>query len=405
MCKTLKQVVFISLVLSVGLTACTKNDSSELDNTAAIGQSEMETMRLAQDSLNVAARSVEQLLSVIGSGEHNTLKAASEQIYDVVVMGDCELDCRGVTYNELYAKLGKVAGIGTRYTNLRYNDGSVVQRPELALIGGDLTGDRAETVSWNNLRKILAQFNNNGIFAFANIGNHDWDPRQWSDGSYGYTYNGHSSNVRSITGVLSIFNDALTSISSKGAFGNFSSIDSPRYTSVSKMNWWGLSYDLITSAPIYGFTYRGVDYVMAPTFLYEPTAKVTTKSFLGQSPASFSVGLSASYLADRARRVGAAARIYVQHYPYWCDNSWWNDYTGKSAATLRANFNTAIKSAKVSAMFSGHTHQSMTRSTGVVTDYTTGYAGNAGGGAWFLMVRVSSYRGVLQVKEFNTSWF
>jgi len=56
-------------------------------------------------------------------------------------------------------------------------------------------------------------------------------------------------------------------------------------------------------------------------------------------------------------------------------------------------------------MFSGHAHQSATSFTGIVTDYTTGYAGNAGGPTWFLMAQVSSTRGVLQVKEFNTNGF
>ena len=70
------------------------------------------------------------------------------------------------------------------------------------------------------------------------------------------------------------------------------------------------------------------------------------------------------------------ARTYCPGYPYTADDFWWNDYSGESSSTLRANFNSALKSARVSAMFSGHAHQSATRFTGVVTYYTTGYVGN-----------------------------
>lgn len=416
MCKTLKQTVFLSLVLLLGLGSCTSRESDEVQSPAAGEQllwtkqdtlSMSRALRSSQDSLDGASTEASQLFNQLGTlPAYSRAKAAStEQIYNVVVMGDCELEYRGITYSELYAKLGKIAGIGTRYTGLRYADGTVVTKPELALIAGDLTGSRAETSSWTNLRKILKQFNDNGIFTFANIGNHDWELRLNTDGTYGFTYNGHLSNTRSITGVIGIWTDAVLAALTTGGITKFSNFDAIQYKSVSTFNWWGISIDLITSPPVYGFTYRGVDYVLGPTFLYEPTARVTTKSFLGLGPASFSDGLSAAYLANRARRVSASTRIYVQHYPYTADDFWWNDYSGKSPATLRANFNTALRSAGVSAMFSGHAHQSATRSTGVVTDYTTGYAGNAGGPAWFLMVQVSSTRGVLQVKEFNTNGF
>jgi len=416
MCKTMKQIVFLSLMLSLGLISCTSNETVEDPSSATTEQllwAQQDTLAIAhalrssQDSLNTASMEASQLFDQLGNlpAYCRAKTVSAEQIYNVVVMGDCELDYRGITYNELYAKLGKIAGIGTRYTSLRYNDGTVVNKPELALIAGDLTGSRAETSSWTNLRKILKQFNDKGIYTFANIGNHDWELRLNTDGTYGFTYNGHMSNTRSITGVIGIWLDAVNAAIFGGAASKFANLDAPQYKSISTFNWWGLSVDLITSPPIYGFTYRGVDYVLGPTFLYEPTARVTTKSFLGIGPASFTDGLSSAYLASRASRVSTSTRIYVQHYPYTAEDFWWNDYSGKSSSTLRANFNSALKSAKVSAMFSGHAHQSATRSTGVVTDYTTGYAGNAGGPAWFLMVQVSSTRGVLQVKEFNTNGF
>ena len=415
MCKTMKQIVFLSVMLSLGLLSCTSNEVVENSSVATeqLLWAQQDTLAIAralrstQDSLNNVSLEASKLFGQLGSlPAYSRVKVASaEQIYNVVVMGDCELDYRGITYNELYAKLGKIAGIGTTYNGLRYNDGTVVSKPELALIAGDLTGSHAEASSWTNLRKILKQFNDKGIYTFANIGNHDWEPRNYNDGTYGFSYNGHKSNTRSITGVIGIWTDAVSAAISNGGIAKFSNLDAIQYKSVSTFNWWGMSIDLITSPPVYGFTYRGIDYVLGPTFLYEPTGRVTTKSFLQLGPASFTVGLSAAYLASRASRVNTPTRIYVQHYPYTTDDYWWNDYSGKSSSTLRANFNSALKSAGVSAMFSGHAHQSATSFTGIVTDYTTGYAGNAGGPAWFLMVQVSSTRGVLQVKEFNTNGF
>jgi len=416
MCKTMKQIVFLSAMLLLVLISCTSNEiveGSSAANTEKLLWVQQDTLaiaralRLSQDSLITTSHEASQLFDQLGSlPAYSRVKAAStEEIYNVLVMGDCELDYRGITYNELYTKLGKIANVGTRYTGLRYNDGTVVSKPEVALIAGDLTGSRAEASSWTNLRKILKQFNDNGIYTFANIGNHDWELRTNTDGTYGFTYNGHISNTRSITGVIGIWVDALSAAISNGEITKFTNVDAIQYKSLSTFNWWGVSVDLITSPPVYGFTYRGVDYVLGPTFLYEPTARVTTKSFLGIGPASFTDGLSTAYLASRASRVNISTRIYVQHYPYTAGDFWWNDYSGKSSSALRANFNSALKSARISAMFSGHAHQSATRFTGVVTDYTTGYAGNAGGPAWFLMVQVSSTRGVLQVKEFNTNGF
>ncbi|ADQ80111.1 hypothetical protein Palpr_1974 [Paludibacter propionicigenes WB4] len=78
---------------------------------------------------------------------------------------------------------------------------------------------------------------------------------------------------------------------------------------------------------------------MSPTFLYEPTARVTTKSFFGIGPDSFTDGLSLAYLASRASRVNTSTCIYVLHYPYTADDFWWNDCSGESSSTLRANFN------------------------------------------------------------------
>lgn len=406
MCKKLKQFIFHSVLL-VMVMSCTQNESTVTDSVSVSEQLLLQqqdtalvlhAIRSAQDSLSEAARSVNQLLGEMRCNNPNAAMriVSGEQIYDVVVLADCELDFRGLSYNELYAKIGKIAGIGTRYTNLRYNDGSLVQKPQLALIAGDLTGDRATTTTWNNLQKILNQLNNNGIYTFANIGNHDWETCQWGDGSYGYTFAGFSSNIRSIKdGVLPIFQNAINSINRNGAAAYFTNIDSPFYISFSLEG-------LKTSAPIYGFTYKGVDYVMGPTFLYQPTCKLTIKSLFGLGHAGFSEGLSASYLTNRASRVKATTRIYVQHYPYSCANEWNDYYSGKSVARIQSDFRAALKSANVSTMFSGHKHLWNIDKCGDITDYTVANVGNPGRPAFFMMVRVSSTRGVIQVKNCST---
>jgi len=358
------------------------------------------------EELAITVNEGELLAGKINREERFLLKSSAEYTYDIIVMGDCELYARGVTYNELYNKIGKIAGIGTTYTGLRYDDGTIVGKPELAFVAGDLTGDRASSSAWNNVNQILNQLNNKGIFVFANVGNHDWEPRQWDDGSYGYTYEGHQSNIRSIVGVLNIYISAIRAVLYNGRAAYFSNLDSPLYMSKSSISWWNMNINMATAAPVYGFTYKGVDYVVAPRFLFDPEGDVTFSSFFGYGPARFSKGLCESYLSERSRKVNANKRIYIQHYPYNCSDTWWNDYySGRSASTLRSNYISAMKSANVSAIFSGHNHSWSQNALSTFTDYTSGYTGNAGGPACFLMVRVSSTRGVVYVKSFNTNMF
>lgn len=362
-------------------------------------------IRQQLDSLDETAREGVFLIDEINNESASSLKSAVEYTYDIIIMGDCELNFRDITYNELYSKIGKIAGIGTTYKNLRYDDGTRIGKPELAVMAGDLTTDRASLADWRQVERILNQLNNKGIFVFANVGNHDWEPLVWNDGSYGYTWLGHLSNIRSINGVLNIYNTAMKAARKKGASAYFRNVDYPVYVSRSSINWWQRRINLVTAAPVYGFTYKNVDYVVGPRFLFDPKGSVTLDSFFGRGAANFSNGVGKSYLDKRSAKVKTPKRIYIQHYPYDCSDGRWTDYSGRSASQLRSSFQSAMESASVSAMFSGHVHHSKQKDLGAFTDYTSGYTGNAGGPAYFLIARVSSTKGVIQVKEFNTNSF
>lgn len=393
------------------LPSCSQ-DTTEQPNS----QEDLKTRFMEQDSLAITRSLMNQTEAMMQlQREHAAVvkeanelaslatKVTQEQIYDVVVMGDCELNMRGISYSSLLDKINKITIIGSTYTNLKYDDGTQVNKPELAFMAGDLTEDRASDGSWSDFKRLMNVFNQKGVYLFPITGNHDWDPRRFSDGSYGYTLSGHQSNGRSISAVTSLYNSALQQAKNDRKIGNFSNIDGSQYVDKSSITWWRLSIDLITAAPVYGFTYKGVDYVLESGFMFQPQARVTLKSFFGNGPAEYKEGIGASYLANRAKRVSTSQRIFIQHYPYNSGDDWWTDnYSGRSASTLRSNFISALNSAKVTAMFSGHNHAAAINKIGNINDYSVGYTGGDGS---FIMARISSTRGVLQVKAFRTSDF
>lgn len=409
-CVKLFRITLFAMGL-ITISSCSQYSSEPLNS-----QVDLKSRFMEQDSVSITRSLVDHTEAMMQlQREHAavvkeanelaslTTKVTQEQIYDVVVMGDCELNMRGISYNSLLDKINKITMIGSTYKNLKYNDGSQINKPELAFMAGDLTEDRASDDSWSNFKRLMNVFNQKGIYLFPITGNHDWDPRRFSDGSYGYTLSGHQSNGRSISAVTSLYSSALQQAKNDRTIGNFSNIDGSQYVDKSSITWWRLSIDLITAAPVYGFTYKGVDYVLESGFMFQPQARVTLKSFFGNGPAEYKEGIGASYLANRAKRVSASQRIFIQHYPYYTGDDWWTDnYSGKNASTLRSNFISALNSAKVTAMFSGHNHAAATNTIGNITDYSAGYMGGDGA---FLMARISSTRGVLQVKAFRTSDF
>lgn len=345
------------------------------------------------------AAELEQLNAVMRQAPSQRLNGES---FVFLVIGDSELGMRGNTYEQLLAHIEKINTLdqlGLEFPSGDFDDGEsrAIPRPELVLLAGDINKDRAFGFSLPGDENAVANQQTNQLFNqldadilfFAGNGNHDWDPVQFGDGSYGHNLGGLLSNLGTAQFVRSRFNRALNA----SAEVVNASFNYDRNTT------W---FPLTSSAEFnYSFDYKGVRFTQLNQFLQQPVAMVSLESLFGTGPAWYFPNRTTSWFQRRCEESAqnGLPHVVVQHFPVNTGDSWWNDDLGGTPGGLRKAYMDVFSTSHSPVMFSGHNHSF--RNTTVepygIADHTSGYFANG----YVIVARASAEKGVYAVAHVN----
>jgi hypothetical protein len=248
---------------------------------------------------------------------------------------------------------------------------------------GDCDADRNDHT---DITKIFNQVTNAGIPLITLFGNHDWDPEEWGDGSYGFTSTGNS------------INEATVSLVKK-----FVTESSGLTNGVSNVQYFTTSSGNVQPSP-FTFRYKGVQFYMGETYWFQcPYSGYYLKLITETKPTFYApdgiITSAENYITSNS--LGNVPSVWMEHYPISCEDRWWMNQDAKGNApytsSLTTNYNTAtlkrnaykemIRMTKNPVHFSGHMHRQYVTNYTDFNDYTCSYGGK--GGAYIVLLRSS----------------
>ncbi len=328
-----------------------------------------------------------------------------EDVFTILFIGDSEPRMRDNTDDELKYYVSKLIELKTSHALYFDIDGGTHRIfPELVMLGGDISADR--TTSIHNDSAIWQPLYDNNILFIAGFGNHDWEPKMWSDSSLGYSAAGHQSNEDTKAFCT------WTYKKSAAVTPNF------LYKAIEPVV---VTSGVTTGGPRNFYaTYKGVSIVNFNTFLYQPSYQypagwpVSCNLATGGAGCETFVSAASQILKMESVMTKDTNRtiLFFQHYPMATGDEWWSDYNA-SNTTLQQKKDTLMSMVakyKHSAFFAGHNHSAATNiymyNNRQFSEYIAPYFGGWGGddrtqGGGFLAVLVSSTRGILEVKRID----
>lgn len=323
-----------------------------------------------------------------------TTSPPSDEPFTVVFVGDSEARMRGNTDAEIAGYVQHLASFHTSNVSyFSYGDGTHRIDPELVILGGDISADRGTSVSAD--LPLWQPLYDSGIAFIAGFGNHDWEPREFSDGP-GYSLSGHLSNESTTAFTRETYRRSAQ------LTGDFT------YREVAPSS----TYGPVT----FHSTYKGVEIVNFNTFLYQPSYRypdgwpLSCNVLLGGAGCEIfaSAEPQIDRMIDLLHPQDTSTALFVQHYPLSTPDLWWDDYDASGTSVsqkkdrllgLMAQFDHAALLAGHNHVASQRTHQFGGRS---IPEYIAPYFGGnnlddptQGGG--FLALLVSPTEGILDV--------
>lgn len=335
-----------------------------------------------------------------GGGGTTTTAPVPDGPFTVLFIGDSEPRMRGNTDAEVAGYVSELVSLrGPTVRTFDYDGGRYRIDPKLVILGGDISADRTTSIAAD--LPIWQQLYDNGIGFIAGFGNHDWEPRVWSDGSLGYSVAGHQSNESTTAFTRETYRR--------------SALLTPHFT-----------YQEIAPTATYGpvtfrASFRGVDIVNFNTFLYQPSYAYPEGWPLSCNPLGGGAGCQIYVSAEgQIERMDAALSsdqqrptLFVQHYPLSTGDGWWSDEgaSGTTVAEKKARLLDMAARYPRSVLLAGHNHSAAHNTYPVagrvVDEYVAPYFGGANGddpsvGGGFVALLVSPTQGILEVKTFPT---
>ena len=329
-----------------------------------------------------------------------------EDVFTLLFIGDSEPRMRDNTDDELKYYVSKLIELKTTKAIYFDLEGGNKYRisPEIILLGGDISADRTTSIA--NDSAIWYPLYENNILFVAGFGNHDWDPKVWSDGSLGYSVAGNQSNENT---------KAFCTWTYKKSAALSSDF---KYKAIDHV----VTQSGVTTGGPRNFyaTYKGVSIVNFNTFLYQPSYyypagwPVSCNLATGGAGCEKFVSAATQILRMESVLPNDTGRVvlFFEHYPFATSLDWWDDY-GASNTSVQQRQDTLmnmITRYKKTAFFAGHNHAAATNDYTYngksFTEYIAPYFGGWNGddrtqGGGFLAVLVSSTRGVLEVKRID----
>lgn len=325
-----------------------------------------------------------------------TTAPGGDDAFTVVFIGDSEPRMRGNTNEELSAYVQNLISYTT--TKEVYFDHGGGDRyridPELVILGGDISADRDTSVDAD--LPIWLPLYQAGIGFLAGFGNHDWEPKDWSDGP-GYSVAGHLANES----TTAFTRETYRRTAALG--GDFS------YSEV---------FPTSAHGPVtFHARYRGVEIANFNTFLYQPSYHYPegwplSCNLLGGGAGCETFVSAEPQITAMQQRLSpdpATPVLFVQHYPLTTDDGWWSDYDASGTTVtqkkdrllgLMADHDRSVLLAGHNHGASHHTHDHLGRT---LDEYVAPYFGGADGvdltrGGGFVALLVSPTRGILEVR-------
>ncbi len=326
-----------------------------------------------------------------------TITYYPDPVYTLVIIGDTEWRVESRPYRtieESTARANKIVDIKNKRPPFT-NHPSIPINPEILMLVGDVSADRDN--DYDDFMTVFNNCYNAGIKCLNFYGNHDWDPIDWGDGTYGFNlFNDNSSSVERIQEAAIKSGVSISSIEDRNA----------------DLSDWKTPYP-------FTFVYRGVRYYCGNYHWFIPYYQ--NGANIGDWWLSDPEFRAADGIISRLEEIVNAntqqPSIWMQHVPV--ASSWMDRYlTDKDGNAISTAYNTADKRRdKLKELivkttnpvhFSGHIHQYYTythSSDGksfkdyVVDDWPEGDNGPG------YMVLVSEKEGVLDVQRYNNTSF
>ena len=316
------------------------------------------------------------------TGKPFTIQYYPDPVYTLVVLGDTEWNMRGYPIQQAIIDANKIAQIKREGRHSYKGHPAFKYNPELLMVVGDISPDRDNNP--NDFLKVFDGCYRAGIKCMNLYGNHDWEPVQWEDNSYGY---------HSIAGELSMqaTRNRVKIAAQKSNINLFYLGQSP--------SGWG-------EPEPFAFTYRGVKYYCGNSFWFLPYYQTWT--FFGPGlfkPADATI----QKLEEMVNRDTGYPVVWMQHYPL-SDYHWWDQfqYGGlyDGAESRQNKIKELIFQTKNPVFFAGHYHYSQVKrySNGqgkTFTEYVTPLFQSGGGSGYFALV--SEKEGVFTAEEFSAN--
>lgn len=346
----------------------------------------------------------EEELAALRAMEGMSDQSVNDEPFVFFVIGDSELNMRGNTYDQLenwIQHINDVESFGLEFPGGDFEEGESRQitKPALVFLAGDINKDRTFGISLpgdlNNVtnqdtRRLFNQLDDDILF-FAGNGNHDWDPYQWNETTYGHNFGGLFSNLGTAQFVRSTYLQGLNATDE---------ISENSFNYDRNVSW----FQPTTSAEFnYSFEFRGIRFTQLNQFLFQPAAMVSFESIFSTGPAWYFPTRSAQWfqgLCD-ASALEMMPHVVVQHFPINTGDGWWNDDLGGTPDGLRKQYMDIFEDSYEPVMFSGHNH--FNRTTKVepygIFDHTCGYFANG----YLTAVKASATRGIYAIAYVNLS--
>lgn len=324
-----------------------------------------------------------------------TTTPLGDEPFTVVLVGDSEARMRGNTDAEVAAYVANLAAYRTsKVAYFDYDGGTHRIDPELVVLAGDISADRGTSIEadlplWEALYA-------NGIVFIAGFGNHDWDPKDWSDGP-GYSLAGHLSNESTKAFTRETYRR--------------SALLTPEFT------YRELGQTSVHGPVTFASSFRGVGIANFNTFLYQPSYYYPegwplSCNVLGGGAGCETFVSAESQIAAMEQALPAETDrtvLFLQHYPLTTGEQWWSDYEASGTTVAQKKGRLLGLAAKYdhSAILAGHNHvtgrYTHTVAGRTIPEYVAPYFGGDGGedptrGGGFLALLVSPTEGILEVK-------
>lgn len=321
-----------------------------------------------------------------------------EELITLIFIGDSEPRMRNNTNAEVRHYIEQLVRL--KKENLLffdYKESKYPIKPEIVLLGGDISADRSTSVA-NDMPLWQVLYNNNILF-LAGFGNHDWDPDFFGDDGPGYSLAGHTSNENTKLFCRESYRRSAQ-VSSKFTYRELNPTS--------------------THGPVtFHADYKGIKIVNFNTFLYHPSyyypAGWPLNCNLLAGGAGCQVFVSAENQIQKMEDIvfqdTSSTHIFFQHYPV-LSSSWWNDYGASNTTYIEKRdrlFDMLINSQK-SVLLTAHWHSSATQNHThkgkPIIEHTAPYFGGANGddrtqGGGFIALLISPSKGILEVKTIN----